>query len=434
VPSNIPGYGAARDGRDFEGLDRFPSVFPQTAEIPSHQLGWRMAVLPFRSIGAPIGYGIALGMAEEISAALSRFRSPRLIAPATFWDGGGPAVDALGRCRAYRLDYIIDGTIQVIGDEARVTVTLLDIVLDFEVIWSGQFVGAMHDLFALQDRIAAEAVAQIDPDLFASGLAVAPPGKTPVAAAHHLVLTAIQAIFRLDQPRFVRARALLTQAIALDNDYAAAHTWLAYWSLIALGIGAVSNPQEVIELAHRSAERAILLDPGDARAIAIAGHVQGYLLHDVAGALKMHARAIELNPNLPIVWTVSSWSKIYNGEHTTAIRHATTAQLLSPRDPHIFFSEHAIMTAEFFLKNLERAEMVAEVVLGRHPEHTSALNVTLAILGHMDRKDEAAECLARLRETAPGISIAKIVSRAPLRPVDRAYYIDGLSRAGLPPD
>ena len=65
-------------------------------------------------------------MAEEVSAALGRFRAPRLIATATFWDGVGPASDAMSRCRTYNLDYIIDGTIQVIDSRVRVTVTLLD--------------------------------------------------------------------------------------------------------------------------------------------------------------------------------------------------------------------------------------------------------------------------------------------------------------------
>ena len=124
-----------------------------------------MAVLPFRSLGAPIGRGIALGMAEEVSAALGRFRAPRLVATATFWDGSGPAADAMSRCRTYNLDYIIDGTIQVIGPKVRVTVTLLDVVLNFEVIWSHRFEGALDDLFSLQDRIASETVAQVDPEL-----------------------------------------------------------------------------------------------------------------------------------------------------------------------------------------------------------------------------------------------------------------------------
>ncbi|MBV8914135.1 MAG: hypothetical protein JOZ05_13985, partial [Acetobacteraceae bacterium] len=118
-------------GVNYEKLDRFPQAFSATADIPNHQLGWRMAVLPFRSLGAGLGQGIALGMAEEVSAALARFRAPRLISTATFWDGTGPAADAMSRCRTYQLDYIIDGTIQVAADKVRVTVTLLDVVLDF---------------------------------------------------------------------------------------------------------------------------------------------------------------------------------------------------------------------------------------------------------------------------------------------------------------
>ena len=46
----------------------------------------------------------------------------------------------------------------------------------------------------------------------------------------------------------------------------------------------------------------MLLDPFNARALAVAGHVKGYLLHDVPSALHLHARAIELNPDLPIAW------------------------------------------------------------------------------------------------------------------------------------
>jgi TolB-like protein/tetratricopeptide (TPR) repeat protein len=403
-----------------------------TVELSNLQLGWRMAVLPFRSIGAPIGYGIALGMAEEVSAALSRLRAPRMIATATFWDGTGPASDALARCRTYQLDYIVDGSIRIIGDQIRVNVRLLDVVLDFEVIWTGHFDGQLDDLFSLQHRIAAETVAQVDPELFQRGAAFDPPVRTEVAAAHHAVLTAIQGIFRLDRPEFMHAREHLVRAIELDPGYAAAHAWIAYWSIMAVGQGWVEDPRDVTALAGASAERAIALDPVDARALAIAGHVKGYLLHDVRSALDLHARAIALSPDLPIAWTLSSWSKIYNGEHATAIRHAMMSRSLSPRDPHIFFVEHALMTAHFFAHQLEEAEMLAEVVLERNPRHASALNVRLAILGQMGRQEEASHSLALLRTIDPEISVEKIVARPPLRPDDRAFYIDGLLRAGVP--
>ncbi|MBS0560948.1 MAG: hypothetical protein JSR21_12915, partial [Proteobacteria bacterium] len=307
------------------------------ADFPRERLGWRMAVLPFRSIGASVGLGIALGMAEEVSAALARFRVPRLIATVTFWDGAGPAPDALARCRNYQLDYVIDGTIEVIGDKVAVRVSLLDVVFDFEPVWSACFEGALDDLFSIQYRIAAEAVAQVDPEMFPRDAAAARFARTDIAAAHQSVLAAIQGIFRLDRPTFMLARELLTRAIELDPDYAPAHAWMGYWSIMAVGQGWVQNPRDVVTLAGTSAERAVKLDPLDARALAIAGHVKGYLLHDVPSALRLHARAIELNPNLPIAWTLSSCSKMYNGEHSVAIQHAMTSQALSPRDPHIFF-------------------------------------------------------------------------------------------------
>jgi TolB-like protein len=413
-------------------LARFPPVFSSSAEIPGHQLGWRLAVLPFRSMGAPVGYNITLGLAEEISAEVSRFRSPRLIAPATFWDGTGPVPDALARCKTYELDYVIDGTIHVNERQVRVNVTLTDVVLDFEVIWTGRFVGTLDDLFSLKERIASEVVAQLDPDLFQRGSVVAAPAGTKVAAAHHAVLVAIQAIFRLHRAKFMRARGYLSQATELDPEYSTPHAWMAYWSIMAVGQGWAANPREVIELAGTSAERALALDPLDARAIAIAGHVKGYLQHDVGAALRLHARAIELNPNLPIAWTLSCWSKIYSGDHATAIRHALMSQSLSPQDPHIFFVEHALMTAYFFRRQLQEAETLAEIVVVRNPGHTSALNVRLAILGHLGRAEEAAECLAGLREVEPSISVEKIASRAPLRPADRAFYTEGLRLAGVP--
>ena len=391
-----------------------------------------MAVLPFRSLGAALGHGLSLGMAEEISAALARFRAPRLVATASFWDGSGPAADALGRCRAYELDYVVEGTIQVMDRRVRVVVTLLDVVLDFEVAWSARFDGSLDDLFSLQDRIASETIAQVDPDLFGQRRFPPTVAKTSVAEAHRAVLTAIRGIFRLERLRFMRARELLLHAIELDPTYASAHAWMAYWSIMAVGQGWADDPQDVIGLAGRAAEQAVALDPQDARGLAVAAHVKAYLLHDVQEALALHAQAIGLNPNLPIAWAMSSWSKIYSGDHGVAVRHAMTAQALSPRDPHLFFFEHAQMTAHFFRRHLVDAETLAEVVLARNPNHVSALNVYLAILGHMGRKAEAAHYLEGLRAIDPEASIGRVVGRVPLQAQDRAYYREGLRRAGVP--
>jgi tetratricopeptide (TPR) repeat protein len=152
----------------------------------------------------------------------------------------------------------------------------------------------------------------------------------------------------------------------------------------------------------------------------------------VPHALELVAIAIELNPNLPIAWTMSSWSRIYNGEHVVAVRHAMMARSLSPRDPHIWLAEHSFATAQLFNRNLEEADALAAVVLERNPDHVSALNSRLAILGHLGHTNEASRCLEILRTFNPQVTVARIASRMPLRPADKGFYMEGLERAGVP--
>ena len=78
--TDAPEYPASWIGSSGHTIGQAAAHAHLIARVQSQQLGWRMAVLPFRSVGTPISDGIALGMAEEVSAALSRFRAPRLIA------------------------------------------------------------------------------------------------------------------------------------------------------------------------------------------------------------------------------------------------------------------------------------------------------------------------------------------------------------------
>lgn len=405
---------------------------PLRADDLVHGQGWKIAVLPFRSLGAPLEGGLSLGMAEEISAAMARYRMPRLIATGSFWDGSGPVIDALTRCRTFGLDYVISGTIQVSGERIRVTVTLLDVGLDFEVIWASRFEGTTNELFTLQDTIASHTVAQIDPELLRRHQFRGETARTPDAVAHQSVLTAIQAIYRPDKARFLGARELLTQAIRLDGEYAAAHAWLAYWSIMALGQGWSDDPAKASSIAETAAERAVMLDPLDARGISIAGHVKAYMQREVDAALSLHHRAISLNPNLPIAWTMSSFAHIYKGDHKTAIEHAETATSLSPSDPHVFLAEHALMSAQLFNGDLHAADQLASGVLERKPGHASALKIRLAILGHLSRQSDARDCLKQLVSAEGTASIQSIIARPPLRDRDLNFYAEGLRKAGVP--
>jgi tetratricopeptide (TPR) repeat protein len=185
--------------------------------------------------------------------------------------------------------------------------------------------------------------------------------------------------------------------------------------------------------AIRLAERAVMLDPGDARALTLAGHVRGFLGRRPEEASALHERAIALNPNLAIAWCFSGLSHFYMGRHREALRRIGQAIRLSPSDPHVFFFEMALTMPHLMNGNYASAIEVGRRSVELNPLFSSAYKGYLTALGLTDRMAEAREVLARLLALEPGFSVQEALLRSPLtRHEDIVRYAEGLRRAGLP--
>ena len=180
------------------------------------------------------------------------------------------------------------------------------------------------------------------------------------------------------------------------------------------------------------AERAVMLDPGDARALTLAGHVRGFLGKHPEEASALHERAIALNPNLALAWCFSGLTCSYLGSHEEALRRVNQALRLSPSDPHRFFFDMALI-----MPHLMRGDYASVVETGRraiemNPLFSSAYRGYLSALGWLNRTREATEVRNRLLALEPGFSVQDAMSRSPLsRPEDIHRYAEGLRRAGL---
>ena len=97
---------------------------------------------------------------------------------------------------------------------------------------------------------------------------------------------------------FAKPGRLLERSLALDPSSAACHSWLAHWYFCLVGQGWATDFALAAERADSLSQQAVILDPGDARGFAVAGHVRAFLHKDAEAALWLHERAIELNPNL----------------------------------------------------------------------------------------------------------------------------------------
>jgi TolB-like protein len=394
--------------------------------------GARVGVLPFRALEPQSDDPLAFGLAEEITAALSRFRWIFVIASISIAELADEPLSG-PRWRELNLDFLLKGTVLRGRDRARISVQLLDLHAGGEVAWAGRFDREASDILTLQDEIAAATVAQIDPELLLREGRRAATHPARNLTAYDLVLRAIPAIYRLEPTAFRAAGELLAQAVVLDADYAAAHAWWACWHLFQVGQGWAKNATAAMARAGELATRAITLDPSDARGLTIAGHVRAYLHHRVDEGMELHERALALNPNLPLAWALSGIAHTYAGLHEEAIRRIHHARELSPHDPHGFFFDMALMMPHLLRRDFETVVELGRRALALNPALTSTYKGMLAALGHLGRTDAAHAMRTQLLALDSTFRIRDTVARTPLsRAEDRALYAEGLRRAGLP--
>jgi DNA-binding SARP family transcriptional activator/Flp pilus assembly protein TadD len=392
----------------------------------------RLHVAPLRTIGAETDDGLALGLAEEISAGLSRFRWISCVVGSRSSGFPGAAEAAAGARSVWDADLVLDGTIQHGQGRVRIIVRLIDMRSDGEIAWAGRFDRTMTDPLTMQDELGAAIVAQVDPELMKHEGRRAPGTRSDDMTAQDLLLQALPAIYRLERSSYVDARRLLEASLRADPTNSAAHGWLAYWHLLLVGQGWAQDRVASSAEASRLAERAVMLDPGDARALTLAGHVRGFLGKHPEEARAMHERAIALNPNLAIAWCFSGLSHFYLGQHDEALRRINQAIRLSPSDPHIFFFDMALIMPYMMNGDCVNAIAAGRRAVELNPLFSSTYKGYLAALGCMHRTREASEVLDRLLTLEPGFSVEVALERSPLtRSEDLARYADGLRRAGL---
>lgn len=404
-------------------------VVPPPAPPPrSAARGARLGVMPLRFLGGDPDPEVSLGLAGEITAALARFRWLMLvdstsIEAATRQEGGGEALD---------LDFSLSGTVQRAGDRVRVTLRLTDHRSPESVVWAERFDRDASDLLALQDEIAAEVVARIDPEILLIEANRAA-SRTPVhATAYDLLLRAIPAIYRLDRQSYELAGSMLAEATRLEPDYAPAFAWYAYWHLFLVGQGWATAGTEVLARSEELASRAVALDPSDAQALAVLGHVRAYLHHRVEEAATLYERALALNPNLPMAWVFSALALSYKGEHAEALRRWERYKRLAPLHPHAFFFDAARLVPLLMLRRFEDVDADARQVTALHTGFTFPYKMWLSALGHLGRRDQAVEVRAKLTTLEPDFDLDKARERSPLQsPAELDFYLLGLRKAGL---
>jgi DNA-binding SARP family transcriptional activator/TolB-like protein len=395
--------------------------------------GARVGVLPLQLSGTNENEAhLSTGLAEEITSALARFRWMFLVSSSSLARYATQTRDETAIRRAFSIDFLLDGTIQRVPDRLRISLRLLDLRAGNQVVWSRRFDRDSTDLLTLQDEIAAEVVAQIDPEiLLIEAQRVAAKPSTD-ATAYDLMLRALPLLGRLERPLFMQAGDLLRQAIAQEPDYSVAHAWYAYWHIFLVGQAWTKEPAAVMAEAGRLAERAIMLDPQDAKALTIAGHVRAFLHHRLREAITLHERALMLNPNLAMAWNLSGAAYAYLGDLEEAERRIQRYKQLSPLDPQAFFFDTAGVVLSFLKGDYQATVSGGREVSEMNPAFSAPCKPYLAALGHLGQLQEAEVVRRRLLSIEPNFTVARFLETTPFaRAEDRDRFAAGLRLAGI---
>jgi DNA-binding SARP family transcriptional activator/TolB-like protein len=379
----------------------------------------RLGVAVLRGVTVAGTAEIAAGLSEELIIALSRFR----------WLGCVPC--PAGQAEP-DVDYLLDGVVQCCDDRLRVLLRLTDRRAGGEVVWAERFDHVITDIFALQDRLASSAAARLEPRLWLwEGERIGAAGPEPRTGLDLLRL-AVPAVYCLDRRRFLAAGRLLEQSIALDPDNASAQAWAAQWHIFAVGQGWASTPAAYMERARGLAERAIQLDPEDARGLSLAGHVRVFMDRRPEEALSLHERALAANPSLPLSWCLSGLAHAYAGACDEAINRVRHAQMLSPLDPLYYFFEMVLAVAYMLRGDHVSAAEASQRAVTLNRSFSSSFKALVATRGHLGQREAAADALAVLLTLEPGFTFEQAMHRVPIAaPSGRALYAEGLRLGGL---
>jgi adenylate cyclase len=402
-----------------------PTTAPPLPDKPS------IAVLAFENLsGDPGQEYFADGMVEEIITALSRIRWFFVIARNSSFTYKGRAVDVKQVGRELGVLYVLEGSVRKAGNRIRITAQLLDATTGGH-LWADHFDGTLEDVFELQDSVASSVAGVIEPTLQAAEHRRSIQRPTTDLTAYDHYLQARVAVESSEREGVMRALELVERALERDPNYGSALA-VAAGCQSSIYSNAWTND---LEAARREgidlARRALKVASDDPYVLAYAAWALGYFGEDIAAAIALIDRALQLNPSFARGWIRSGWLRLWAGQYDLAIEHFEMSIRLSPRESR-FISHMGIGVGNFFAR---RSEKAAEMLRLSHQEKSTwapTLRFMASCLAHMGRLKEAQEIVTRLRAITPVV----IPSAEHWRiREDREYFLDGLRLAvGVAPE
>ena len=384
-----------------------------------------IAILPFANLSSdPEQDYFADGVVDDITTALSRFKSLFVIARNSSFTYKGRAVDLKQVGRELGVRYVLEGSVRKAAKTIRITCQLVDATTGGH-LWADRYQGELDDIFALQDEITVNVVAAIQPKLLQTEIEQATRRPNSLSA-YDLYLRAQPHYYSLTREGITEALQFLSRALDIDPRYAAAASLAIFCHTLNLLAGWSADRHSETREAARLSLLVLSIDENDPETLASVGWGKAYLTGDFGAAAEMVDRAVALNPNSSFAWSYRGMTCVYAGQAEEALRSFERGIRLSPLDPMLFGMFAMTGIALTGLGRFEEAIAFASKAIGKHQTFTPAYCCLASALAHLGRDAEAKKAVARILEIEPRSRVSAISNRWP------PMYVEGLRKAGLP--
>lgn len=392
-----------------------------------------LAVLPFqsRSAGADQAW-FAETVGEDLTLNLSRIPGAHVIARVSTQAYPAASADARKVGQDLGVRYVVGGSVDRDGEQVSMNLYLAE-TESGAIRWTERFDTKLSTLRATERQVADRVANALHVRLVAAEAQRIENNPVHNPVAEDLALEAWAAWNRGSPADVARAKELAQKALALDDRSVLAWKTMASWHLRAR-INQSMPAEAAVAGAENAAQRAMEIDP------------EHPLVHTVyGGALTLRGRheeaqralqhEIRTNPSHPVAYYYLGLSHLMMGQPKQAVDLYQRALAISPRDPRLSRFHRYLALAHLhngdLPSSLWHAKIATEV-----PQVDRSAWAMLASVCALSRDQPCAEAsAAKLRQIWPGYTAAQGESEWPPARTEFTMqhdeYLRGLKLAGL---
>ena len=259
-----------------------------------------LLVIPFVNISRrPEDEVICDGLTDALISQLSRIENIRPVSrtSAMLYKNVDKSVREIGA--ELDLEFLVEGSVLIVGEHIQISTSLIHVAED-EQIWSEIYEHSFENILQIFKDVSKSVVRRIE-----ESINIDPDSRQirEIAAyivnpdAYKLYLKGRQFRLRKDVQSTRTAEYHLTQSVAIDPTFAAAHAELALNSIMRGAFGYVTLDDRLREKTQKSADMALALDQRACEAYIALALTWEIIDHDSDQAARFAEQAVKLDPS-----------------------------------------------------------------------------------------------------------------------------------------